>query len=167
MCRVLSESSERPIQCAEYFRKVPRDPYSVQSTFGKLRKTYAVCRALSGSSESLIQCVKYFRKVPRDLYSVHSTFGKFREAGDISRKALSNRCKGLKNRFYTFLRPFFREKDLRGRFAWMSRSVGERFRARVCPYSENLYFSVVFHATLYISNRWQKIELSRSTSTKR
>ena len=42
MCRVLSESSERLIQPAEYFRKVPKDLYNLQSTFGKFRKHYQI-----------------------------------------------------------------------------------------------------------------------------
>ena len=42
MCSILSESSERPIQCAAYFRKVPRDSCNVQSTFGKFRKYYQI-----------------------------------------------------------------------------------------------------------------------------
>ena len=55
MRRVLSESSESPIQHAAYFRKVPRDPYNVQHTFGKFRETHAMCRVLSESSESTIK----------------------------------------------------------------------------------------------------------------
>ena len=76
---MLSESSERLIQRVEYFRKVPRDLYSVQSAFGKFRETYTTCRVLSKSSERPIQRAAYFRKVPRDPYNIQRTFGKFRE----------------------------------------------------------------------------------------
>ena len=61
------------------FRKVPKDSFSLQNTFGKFRETHTTRSVLSESSERLIQPVEYFRKVPRDLYNLQSTFGKFRE----------------------------------------------------------------------------------------
>ena len=72
-------SSKHLVEIHPFFRKVPRDSYTLHTSFGKFRKTHTLRIVLSESSERLIHAVYLFRKVPKDSYTPHSTFGKFRE----------------------------------------------------------------------------------------
>ena len=108
--------------------------------FGEFRMIYKLWNRISGSSERLEICS--VRPYSRSI-SLSET--------------------GFRPYLVRYVRKTISAGTSHGRASPLKFVLGG-FLAR---YPKTCTLALFFHATLYISNRWQRIELSRSTSIKR